>query len=522
MRQVCLTRLEAGLSHTPLHALLPQRKRLSALHCFKAPQHSASTSSLLHSPTQHVSACQAVSALLDEVGLSNAPLHALLPHLSRNPLSLFPLPLPDSARPSCQAVSALLDEVGLSNAPLHALLPQRKRSAALHSFKASQVPILVATDVASRGLDIPTVDLVINYDIPSIVVATDVASRGLDIPTVDLDIPTVDLDIPTVDLDIPTVDLDIPTVDLDIPTVDLDIPTVDLDIPTVDLDIPTVDLDIPTVDLDIPTVDLNIPTVDLDIPTVDLDIPTVDLDIPTVDLDIPTVDLDIPTVDLDIPTVDLDIPTVDLDIPTVDLDIPTVDLDIPTVDLDIPTVDLDIPTVDLDIPTVDLDIPTVDLDIPTVDLDIPTVHAGLCAPGGTNSPSREGRTSHQPGDSVRRASGAQHRESHRPLLCPMPLPFTSCMLPPPFPLLPFPWQYDVHLVHSIEKLIGRQLAECTDVTEGDVLKCISKVFKARRAALLKVSESGFEERAKQRAEQKRKIREERREREGGEKAKKGK
>ncbi|CAI7819772.1 unnamed protein product [Closterium sp. NIES-54] len=82
--------------------------------------------------------------------------------------------------------------------------------------------------------------------------------------------------------------------------------------------------------------------------------------------------------------------------------------------------------------------------------------------------------------------------------------------------------YDVHLVHSIEKLIGRQLAECTDVTEGDVLKCISKVFKARRAALLKVSESGFEERAKQRADQKRKIREERREREGGDKGEKGK
>ncbi|GJP52530.1 hypothetical protein CLOM_g11632 [Closterium sp. NIES-68] len=210
-------------------------------------------------------------------------LSRLLPSLPTILPPAPPLPASAAARPtvrsvivftsschSCQAVSALLDEVGLSNAPLHALLPQRKRSAALHRFKASQVPILVATDVASRGLDIPTVDLVINYDIPRF----------------------------------------------------------------------------------------------------------------------------------------------------------------------------------------------------TRDY----VH-------------RVGRT-------ARAGRGGR--------------------------AISLVTQYDVHLVHSIEKLIGRQLAECTDVTEGDVLKCISKVFKARRAALLKVSESGFEERAKQRSEQKRKIREERRAREGRE------
>lgn len=63
-------------------------------------------------------------------------------------------------------VSGILSEVGVENVALHSLLSQNRRLAALGKFKSQHVRILVATDVASRGLDIPTVDLVLNAELP--------------------------------------------------------------------------------------------------------------------------------------------------------------------------------------------------------------------------------------------------------------------------------------------------------------------------------------------------------------------
>lgn len=51
-------------------------------------------------------------------------------------------------------------------AAIHGDISQGARTAAIAGFKSGAVPLLVATDVAARGLDIPDVEAVINYSFP--------------------------------------------------------------------------------------------------------------------------------------------------------------------------------------------------------------------------------------------------------------------------------------------------------------------------------------------------------------------
>nr|XP_018263088.1 ATP-dependent RNA helicase DBP8 [Kwoniella dejecticola CBS 10117]OBR85246.1 ATP-dependent RNA helicase DBP8 [Kwoniella dejecticola CBS 10117] len=60
----------------------------------------------------------------------------------------------------------LLDQLDIPSVPLHSHLTQPQRLASLAKFRAQEVRVLVTTDVGSRGLDIPEVSMVINWDCP--------------------------------------------------------------------------------------------------------------------------------------------------------------------------------------------------------------------------------------------------------------------------------------------------------------------------------------------------------------------
>ncbi len=63
-------------------------------------------------------------------------------------------------------VAEKLRRAGLAASAFHGELSQGARSTALADFKASRVRVLVATDVAARGLDIAQLPVVVNYDLP--------------------------------------------------------------------------------------------------------------------------------------------------------------------------------------------------------------------------------------------------------------------------------------------------------------------------------------------------------------------
>ena len=92
----------------------------------------------------------------------DADLLKLLLHHQANATIIF-----CNMKVTCDEVSDYLNDMGLYALSLHGDLEQRERTEVLALFSNGSASILVATDVAARGLDIKDLDLVINYEIPN-------------------------------------------------------------------------------------------------------------------------------------------------------------------------------------------------------------------------------------------------------------------------------------------------------------------------------------------------------------------
>ncbi|MBI3158144.1 MAG: DEAD/DEAH box helicase [Chloroflexi bacterium] len=102
--------------------------------------------------------------------------HALYPvsqHL-KTPLLLELLKMTDTdsvliftrTKHRAQKVTRQLEQAGLKVTALHSNRSQSQRQAALTGFKNGRYQIMVATDIAARGLDVESISHVINYDMP--------------------------------------------------------------------------------------------------------------------------------------------------------------------------------------------------------------------------------------------------------------------------------------------------------------------------------------------------------------------
>ena len=71
-----------------------------------------------------------------------------------------------SRKQSVKQLTRTLKQAGFAIEEMHSDLEQAQRESVVGGFTSGRIPIMVATDILSRGIDIDTIDVVINYDVP--------------------------------------------------------------------------------------------------------------------------------------------------------------------------------------------------------------------------------------------------------------------------------------------------------------------------------------------------------------------
>jgi ATP-dependent RNA helicase RhlE len=106
---------------------------------------------------------ETVTQLVYEVPKALKP--ALLAHLLKDP-SMNMVLVFTRMKHSADRVARKLESLGIKTGALHSNRSQNQRLKALKDFKSGEVRVLVATDIAARGIDVDGISHVVNYDFP--------------------------------------------------------------------------------------------------------------------------------------------------------------------------------------------------------------------------------------------------------------------------------------------------------------------------------------------------------------------
>jgi len=67
-----------------------------------------------------------------------------------------------------ERVKKAMERVEIKGFTIHSDKEQKERTKTMSLFKSGEVKLLIATDISARGIDIPNVDFVVNYDLPEV------------------------------------------------------------------------------------------------------------------------------------------------------------------------------------------------------------------------------------------------------------------------------------------------------------------------------------------------------------------
>ena len=149
-----------------LLALLPKKKQTLLFSATFPEQVQALTQTLLNDPVEIQVQSSDASTLVQRVftvnkGEKTAVLaHLIKQHQWRQALIFV------NAKNNCEHLAEKLSKRGISAEVFHGDKGQGARSRVLEAFKAGEIEVLIATDIAARGLDIEKLPVVINFNLP--------------------------------------------------------------------------------------------------------------------------------------------------------------------------------------------------------------------------------------------------------------------------------------------------------------------------------------------------------------------